>query len=107
MVVVVTLPPVCVSVRFEENEELSVETWNPLGAAAVMLPMRPVPLTVKDCAAEAVPLAAVKLPSEETEGEITARTVPLTETDWVVAPVLASVMLPEAEPPDAEAAMRA
>ena len=44
---------------------MSVETSKPLGAVAVTVPVNPLPLTVKDCEAEAVPLAVIKPPRLE------------------------------------------
>ncbi len=55
-----TLPPVWARVRFEENVELSEETSKFEGAETVMSASRSVPLTVKDCAEEALPEVAVK-----------------------------------------------
>ena len=56
----VTLPPVRVRLRLEEKVELSEEIWNPLGAVRVILAVRAVPLTVRDCEVEAVPVGVSK-----------------------------------------------
>ena len=71
------------------------------------LPVRLAPLTVKVCAAEAVPcvvVKGVKVPEAERDGAGT--TVPLTNTDRLAAPALVTVMLPLTEPTTAPAAMR-
>ena len=91
----------------EEKVELSVEISKPVGAVRVTGPERPLPLTVKDWAAEALTCGAEKPVRLVTEGESTPLTRPERETDLVAAFALASVMLPEVEPTGAEAAMRA
>lgn len=48
-----------------ENVELSEETRNPDGAVTMRGSLSPLPLTVKDCEAEAEPLAVVKAPRLE------------------------------------------
>ena len=90
----------------EANEELSEDTSKPAGAVRVRLPAG-VALTVKDWVAEAMPLAVVKPVRLETDGVMTPETVPLRETDWVVAFALESVILPEVEPKGAVEARRA
>ena len=63
-------PPGLFTWTLEENEELFVEISKPAGAVAVMIAVRPVALTMKDCEAEAVPEAAVKFPRLEGVAEI-------------------------------------
>ncbi len=89
-----------------ENEELSEDTSKPVEAVRVRLPAG-LALTVKDWAAEAVPFAVVKPVRLETDGVMVPETVPLRETDWVVAPGEASVMLPKEVPKGAVEARRA
>ena len=90
----------------EANEELSEDTSKPAGAVRMRLPAG-VALTVKDWVAEAMPLAVVKPVRLETDGVMTPETVPLRETDWVVAPVEARVIFPEEAPRGAVEARRA
>jgi hypothetical protein len=83
------------------------DTSKPEGAITVTSPVRFAPLTVKVCGAEAVPAVVLKadnVPVVVTDGGGT--TVPLTATVWLVAPVLDTVILPEAAPTGAVALMR-
>ena len=98
----VTLPPVRVRLRLEENVALSEEIWNPLGAVTVILAVRAVPLMVKDWEAEALPKVVVKFPRLAGEaamvGAETELTVPESATVWFPTPELVSVRLPLTEP---------
>ena len=83
------------------------DTSKPEGAVTVTSPVRLAPLTVKVCGVEAVPavvLNAANVPMVVIDGG--GATVPLTATVWFVAPVLDSVILPEAAPTGAVALMR-
>jgi hypothetical protein len=83
------------------------DTSKPEGAVTVTSPVRFAPLTVKVCVAEAVPavvLNAANVPMVVIDGG--GATVPLTATVWFVAPVLDTVILPEAAPTGAVALMR-
>jgi hypothetical protein len=84
-----------------------LDTSKPEGAVTVTSPVRFTPLTVKVCGVEAVPavvLNAANVPTAVIDGGGT--TVPLTATVWLVAPVLDTVILPEAAPTGAVALMR-
>jgi hypothetical protein len=85
-----------------------LETSKPVGAVTVTLPVRFAPLTVKVCAAEAVPAVAVKLPRDAglTLKDGGALTVPETASVRDVAPALATLILPVKTPAKALAAMR-
>ena len=88
--------------RLEENVELSVDTWKFEGAEMVTLAVRAVPLTVKDCEAEALPRVAVKFPKLVGEAVIVGTaaelTVPESAKVWFPTPELVSVRLPLTEP---------
>ena len=88
---------------------MSVDTSKSAGAEMVRFAVRFVPLTVKDCAAEARPVVVEKPTrlegAADTKGN--AATVPPRPTFCVAAPVLAIVRLPETGPAAALAEMRA
>ncbi len=99
MVVVATEPLLAVKVRETAKLAPSVETSKLAGAVIMTLPVRLVPLTVKVCAAEAVPCVAVKAASVlDTVVDGGDTTVPLTATVLLLAPLLETVMLPLGEP---------
>ena len=84
-----------------------MDTSKPEGAVTVTSPVRFAPLTVKVCGVEAVPavvLNAANVPMVVIEGGGT--TVPLSDNDWLVAPVLDTVMLPDTAPTGAVAVIR-
>ena len=106
-VVEATDPLLGVSVRKAAKLVPLVETSKFAGASIVTLPVRFAPLTVKVCAADAVPCVVVKtdsVPETVTEGGGT--TVPLTDTVWLLAPLLDTVTLPVGEPTLASAERR-
>jgi len=71
------------------------------------LPVRLNPLTVKVCAAEAVPRVAVNAVSDaDVAIDGGGTTVPLMATDLEVAPELVTEILPESAPAAAVAAIR-
>ena len=97
------------TVKLREPAKLvpSVDTSKLAGAVTVTLPVKFAPLTVKVCAAEAVPCVAAK----ETKDDKTLKeggnpTVPLAASVWLAAPALNTVTLPETEPLGAVAAIR-
>ena len=106
------MPETGARLRFAENTPPTVlDTSNPAGAPTVRFAVRFEPLTVKDCAAEALPKEAVKPVNAtgvtEIDGVAAEPTMPESVTDLGSAPGLASVMLPLTGPTDAEEAMRA
>ena len=80
----------------------------PVGAATVTSPVRLAPLTENCCATEAVPavvLNEASVPVAVIAGGGT--TVPLSDTVWLIAPTLETVMLPDTAPTGAAAVIRA
>ena len=99
MVVVATEPLLAVKVRETAKLAPSVETSKLVGAVIMTLPVRFAPLTVKVCAAEAVPCVAenaASVPVTVIAGGGT--TMPPTPTVLLVAPPLETVMFPLGEP---------
>ena len=95
--VALALPEVCEMVAFEAKEVPSVETSKPVGALAVMLAVKLVPVTLRVWAAEALPDTvenAVRVPLVEMTG-VAAVTVPETVMFCVVAPPPEMAMVSE------------
>lgn len=97
-----TVPLLGVSVTDAAKLVPLVDTAYPVGAVIVMLPDKFVPLALKVCAVDGVPTVVLK-PLRFAGEAVTVGvfTVPLTATFCVVAPLLATVTLPEGEPADA------
>jgi hypothetical protein len=107
IVVEATDPLPCVRVREAKKFVPSVDTSKFAGASTMILPLKFAPLTVKVCAAEAVPAVVLKAASVSvTVTEGAGITVPLTATVLLLAPLLDTVMLPVGEPTLAEAERR-
>ena len=99
--VALALPEVCEMVAFEAKEVPSVETSKPVGALAVMLAVKLLPLTEMDWEAEALPavvVKAVKLPVVErtgASGSMTVKAVALVADSSPTVTVMGPVVAPE------------
>ena len=100
-------PPLTVKLRESAKLVPSVDTSKLAGAVTVTLPVKFAPLTVKVCAAEAVPCVEPKATKDDkTLREGGSPTVPLAASVWLAAPALDTVTLPETGPLGAVAAIR-
>ena len=107
IVVAPSEPPLAVKLRESAKLVPSVDTSKLAGAVTVTLPVKFAPLTVKVCAAEAVPCVEPKATKDDkTLREGGNPTVPLTAKVCVVAAALDIATLPNTEPLGAVAAIR-
>ena len=107
IVVAPSEPPLAVKLRESAKLVPFVDTSKLAGAVTVTLPVKFAPLTVKVCAAEAVPCVEPKATKDDkTLREGGNPTVPLAASVWLAAPALDTVTLPETGPLGAVAAIR-